>query len=469
MRDMYQLSPAKYVPVYLKRQKIRPWILSSAAWGRLQENASFVQCLAELQKQRTFDKNLTYFHSLYETVPTTHLADEVVLDWLGLVSRGVEPETFKSWEGTQQWQKQAEVVLLTERNLYPATLNLGSGRHCLLKDLQLKGIGRTALSLQDEYTHSWGGLQLRDALKSYMTSLFSQKLSLLGPLKILGVFIYQDLTEPLALQIREANTFRLSQLNPLYLTKNEVQVARAHLESVFPGKSPVEMMQIIFEHYLHAFRHGVKYKSVAPDNLCLDGRWIDTESLDIRPDGSSHEPWFSIKSNSLTSVSPMKGDSCKNVFSSIKDAQFCDSWIHQLHLMCQGTADIFGGLWKGLDKEADHLFLSLLEKYFSHLDLSFWQNLLRAYDSELGLLFGRPGQKNAELSAVMLEEFKLSGFYQNTQIPYEKYTFTPSGNDSFDSMQALVNKWEKAIPVTPHDRQGAESLGELLHRLAGLE
>ena len=183
---MWNLDLKKYSPVYLLRTPVTPWIVNEKFMPQLKANAAFVKQLIDAyphKKRGTMNWIKSAFHN---PVEATEEID--VLTYLGLKTIGTLGGAFVDQNDFDQWIAVAEIALPTERFYSKPFLSLGSSRHVLLQDVQLKGVGRNNLCIDQDFYHSWGGLVMRDALKGYLSSLVANKKTKLGCLNILGLF-----------------------------------------------------------------------------------------------------------------------------------------------------------------------------------------------------------------------------------------------------------------------------------------
>lgn len=444
---MFSLSPEKYSTVYLNFKEIKPWIVPDSYREQLNETALFIKHNHELTKAKPSKALLS--RSYREKISGT-LSEDELLHFLGVASKGNLASPFVSLKEWNEWIDKSDLNLLTEKFYHPPSYLLaGAGRHALTPNAHLKGIGRNILSTGEDYSHSWGGLLVRDALKGYLTGLYVSERTLLPQMANFGLFLYSQTDDdgvPLVLQIRDSSTFRLSQTYSACLLEEEKEVIRSHLVHFFKTSDPSHMLDRIIEHYVHAYSVGVKHKSLAPDNLLIDGRWIDTESLDFNLDGEAFDEWVTVgvvgKEFDLNVV--------KN--SSMLDMQedfiFLDSWVHQLHLMVKSTVMAYQGLWEPLNYPLEAKFRHFLDRHFGKLDLSYWLGLLDQFQSISGIKFGiMPKARNQRFPVdhENLFTLKLRGYFFNSEWPLHNLTFGRSETDSYEEMQRLTQKWEKAF------------------------
>lgn len=200
----------KYTSVYLGQKPIRPWIVKSDFIEQIKLNAGFAKSAHENFQQIVKSPVPYALHRLYKQDPQETKDLDEALHYLGIASKGVFPDPFASLTKLQNWKENSKLALLTERFLAPPTFVIGSARHVLLKNSHLKGVGRNSLSINEDYTHSWGGWLIRDVLKGFITGQYVTARTLLPQMENYGVFLYEDKDEDgiqHAITLRDSRTF----------------------------------------------------------------------------------------------------------------------------------------------------------------------------------------------------------------------------------------------------------------------
>lgn len=464
---MLRLGPEKYASVHLQFAKVKPWVLAERNLEVLRENAGFVADIAEAQGKRKFHRNIFEIAQFYERASERRqLSDSEMLDLLGVRSLINPSQGFLQRSEFEQRIQQTDLTLMAERFLNFNGANVGAGRHVLLKNVHLKGVGRNSMAIQEEFSHSWGGLMVRDALKGYITDRYARQRSKLGTLEVLGLFVYDlDESSPShCMLVRKSDGYRLAQIHPQYTTEKEKECFREHLKLRYPGATPQEMFSTIVDHYIGSYKNGIRYKSIALDNLLLDGRWIDTESIDINFEGP-HDAWVSFKLHeSSAAIKVSRGES---ILAQQRNYEFTDSWIHQLHIMARATRDAFKIVWPQEEFELEAEFRSKLEFYFSGIDLKLWFTLLQSYDSELNMIFGFPyrAKQIASQSLLDIGHLKLRGHFFNDTLQFHKLTFGEHETDPLETMIPLARKWEKVFWPQDVTFQGAHRLAQQIETM----
>lgn len=194
--------------------------------------------------------------------------------------------------------------LMTEKFFWHwPTTNLGSGRHALLFDMQIKGVGRNPLALRHDYSHSWGGHYLWQALKGYVVGHLFEGAAPLGILKIPYIATKtsdlknkQIKSSAISMAIREADALRVTQVMASFdpLEKGSASlVLRDFLKKVKTPTCKSHMDNVIF-HYSALFLMGIRHTAVTRENVTLEGKLIDYEDLTLDTDEETYNYFLII-------------------------------------------------------------------------------------------------------------------------------------------------------------------------------
>lgn len=465
---MIGLSETKYSSVFLNRQPIRPWIIAESCLPQILLNAAFVKEVGEARKMKSFISR-AQIQTVYQFQSEASCTLEECLEYLGVTSLG-SPGAFISFQEYEDFRSGAELSLLTEKFTFPSLDSSGAGRHVLLKNAQLKSIGRNVLCVNEDYFHSWGGMVIQDALKAYVTAYYIDSRAKLPALKHLGMFTYESKLAGVtcAVILRDAQTFRLGQLFPNTLNDGEKVVVRMHLEDFFKSTDPHKMLDAIMDNYLHGYSIGIRYEALSPDNLLIDGRWIDTESVNLNIDKSPHDTWLQF------SVPGEEGSLYVEKFRSLQDYHtdttlvFKDSWIHRLYLMVQATCFVYQGLWDDFEYDLDAAFKVALARYFPTVDLLPWLDLLNQFDSHLIYRFSLPRKKSSgpTIDWNQWGQTKLTGYYFDKIEKGHQLTFGNDELNSHETMRNLVQRWEILFNPNGSDWENAFNLDQQIQGIA---
>jgi hypothetical protein len=265
------------------------------------DNARFVQELQLSQPKFTEGFEIANYMQLRRTFkikPSRLDGDfleslEKALPFLNRVSTG-DPNPF--WELANEVKDR--IYLPTEKFFWNfPTINLGSGRHSLLYDIQLKGNGRNALAIRTDFSHAWGGSFIWQSLKSYAITVLLKGMLPQGILETEMISLYrndeddQKLTpSSRALQFRSSKGLRVTQIcigiDP-HLYPNQKQI----LSGLLTGQG-LKYSSQLFEKslfmYASMFMNGLKHLSVTKENITLEGQLLDYEDVEYLTDKENY-------------------------------------------------------------------------------------------------------------------------------------------------------------------------------------
>lgn len=276
---------------------------------------------------------------------------EAAVQVLGIRTLKLQSPPFLNFQQRVEELAQAKFFLEAERFYAPPFLSPGSSRHGLLYNAQLKGIGRNGLTTDETFGHSWGGLYFADALRSYITEALISENPQEKILRTFGLFRY---TGGESFIIREMRGFRLAQIHPSFLFKEEIPVILNFLSHEYPGQELESIFENILGLYVNRFLRGHYYKSISWDNLMLDGSYVDTESLIL---SLRKQPAEFV--DVLVSEGPTVD--AKDELPKEGVYYFYDSWAHQLSLIASMYREVFSALGSSASAPA-HLMISALLK-----------------------------------------------------------------------------------------------------------
>lgn len=447
---MWNLDLKKYSPVYLVRTPIVPWIVDQKYMTELRESAAFVKRLLTAYPSKKGGA-LNWIKNEFKAEPG-QVEDDEVLTYLGLKTIGTLAGAFVDQKDFDRWIGEGEIALPTERFYSKPYLSLGSSRHVLLQNVQLKGVGRNNLCIDQDFYHSWGGLVSRDALKGYLSSLVANKKTKLGCLSILGLFNYTDIpagSPPLTLVVRESNSFRLSQIDSSFLTDTDIRVVKKFLNGSFPELKPQQIFEKILDHYIHAYSVGVIHRSPNRENLLIDGRWIDTESIDFNLDSSALYSFVKIVVLCSDENLPNNfGKSFSEVVKGEEQILFYDSWIHHLYFMCELTFDAYKSLWPDEVKNFNDCFWKVMLNYFPEQEIAPWKEQTSHKISHNQMQFTTRTQDvldpfdTLQNMLPVCENYKCIGHHYDPSLGGMVYTFAESEEDIHQTVNKLLRKWE---------------------------
>lgn len=287
---MNWLQPNFYIAFPVAPADYQIALIDILAFQRLNANASFVEKLKQLFPTTAAGEEIYHLFEQTKKARKTQLAPEKFelkkLDSLHLISA---PPA----KTIQKEKVMEDLYLLTEKFFWMwPTVNLGSARHGLLLDYQIKGIGRNPLATRNDYFHSWGGQYLWQGIKAYVTGHILDRIAPLGVLNSNMVSIDQtELNSVLSASsvcqvFREADATRVTQVctefDPnMKITKERIK--NEFLSRVGAKTFNDHLDQVIF-HYAALYLQGMVHFSVTRENITLEGKLIDYEDVRILVD-----------------------------------------------------------------------------------------------------------------------------------------------------------------------------------------
>lgn len=380
---MKGLDKRKYHAVTFEDEEVYPWIVNSEALERITLNAAYI---SNLRKVFSRPQMTSFVYSIcdHENDSLPNLSLDEVLKLYGIKSRVEQIGGFQSYDDYFKFRDSTKLALLTEKFYGQPYISLGSSRHCLLKDAHLKGVGFNALAITDDFHHRWGGFIARDALKSILTDIIVQKRTKLGSAPILANFIYRNQTLGTikqCLQLRDASSFRLAQVHPDFCSLNEKKLVKDYLFKNFKTQNLQEILTKIIEHYIHSFSVGIYYRSPSFDNLLVDGRFIDCESIDFTLDKRPVPRFVMVAVKGRLDDETIKDLNFSDATHFFSELSFIDSSLHYLWKLCALTHFVFDSLTPSFDYDLGNVFENMAGALLKDVLKEEDWNLFKAYKS----------------------------------------------------------------------------------------
>ncbi len=192
---------------------------------------------------------------------------------------------------SQKWKNYQNSIfyLHTDRFFNPYSPDLGSGRNALLGKACWKGVGRNFTATRVDNFHSSGMLSSSTALTEI---LFDYVLSKHRPdlrVPIWAAGVYQE--QPSTFLVRSNQVIRCSQV-PGFIKKEEREIFKQYLKEQIPGIAEKELFHYIMMRLTRSLAQGIYHISPTPDNITIDGRFIDNQSVE----------WIDFKNESFLSA-----------------------------------------------------------------------------------------------------------------------------------------------------------------------
>lgn len=458
---MWNLNYSRYSPVWCKEDAIGPWFLCDDVLPRLKQNAAYVR---QIKDNHSVERHvLTILNNLArQEVSVDHLSDEESIQELGLSSIGVPSGSFINKQHYSDFYSEAKMLLATEKFCAPDIFYSGSSRHANLYDIQLKGIGRNSLVNDFEYHHSWGGLTSFDAFKGLLSGIVVNQRTMLKELEVLGLFLYRNhLCDglPQAVVARSMDSFRLAHCWPDQMTNEEKLEIRKHLAQMFPGLSLSEIQKNIAIHYTNAFHKGVLHRSPTLDNLLVDGRWIDSESLDFTLNGSQYPFFLQVfYPDDKKEIRFQKNEYLTDI--SIKHTGLLyGSWVHHLQKCIKAHYLFFQALDKkeALSDFNQDFSNTLLE--LSSCDRTYWETVRKKYSCYTDWDYKRELTRGlspfTDTGGESLKDFRAQEIFYDSHLKGWVLYFSPIPDPHHECMNFVKRMFSMYLPQY-HDIQKAQ-------------
>jgi hypothetical protein len=329
-------------------------------YARLSRNVDFIERAEEIRRNYSPGEEINYLFEtrkhLIQEKPKTTAIDLDRLNKLHLNAAVAE-------SCIQKKSEPLPLCLLTEKFFwkYP-TANLGSSRHGLLFDYQIKGVGRNPLATRNDHTHSWGGQYLWQGLKAYVLGHVLKGLSPLGVLNTTMVSTHTpELLESirassLCLTLREADATRVTQVvtgfDPnMKITQESIQ--KKFLKNL-GVKDPKEHLENIVFHYATLYLLGVYHHAVTRENVTLEGKLIDYEDVVFTASGNEILIRFELQ-HCQKKQAPYPWYKGQRLFTSSLHI-----YLDAIELSAMGLEYLFN--WKAPVKNVKTLFWNMLKR-----------------------------------------------------------------------------------------------------------
>ncbi len=282
---MKNLPSYYYVPVFFKREEIIYDFINPDFLDDIKLNARFVHFACEAKNDfRFYDsearkKDFEASALFNEEIPVEDIGIKVI-QYNDTILKASDYDEFTM---QSPW-------VLTDRYFYPFGFrHIGSSRHALLYNCQLKGVGRNSLTHRGDFLHSWGGYPYFHAVNSMIYNLYIDSVTPLGALPIWATARYKHLSiaselQSPALQIRDSRDYRLSHFDPgtSLSDKTVNKLITQDLKLKFQTDQIDEIKKIVVKQYAAYFQHGINpSSSLIPENLLFSGQAIDTDEFEI--------------------------------------------------------------------------------------------------------------------------------------------------------------------------------------------
>jgi hypothetical protein len=275
---MNRLDPLHYLPVLLKPVAGRVVIFNPIFQKRLKENQEFLERL-KLPNRPSPYLNNHYFDELEkkQTIAEKSILTEdllaFALESISLPSKLADHEYYQLTQGNY--------LTVTEKFLSRHVCgHVAATRHILLKNIQIKGVGRTASTQQLSYPNMNGFIRTSEAVRGYYNAMLLHSSLPHGSVKLHAVICVIDNKLHSSLVIRDADSHRLAQIEPVFLNQQDKKTLHQEVLHYFGTDNSQMILQRVLEQHICLWVMGVEHPMTV-DNLALAGFPMDEE--DMRP------------------------------------------------------------------------------------------------------------------------------------------------------------------------------------------
>jgi hypothetical protein len=304
------LAPFSYVPVITKRMEGYLLCTDPAEAPLYSHNLSFLDKLSKISGSQA--SRYYYFFELARKSPATGrgLVNGVDLAPL-LLESCPSAETYFTNEDLFDQSYHGKTILPAELLIgMGGASNLGASRNILLSGMELKGVGRNSGAVRLDYIHAWGGMYFTEAVTEFISSNICEYSTHLGAERTLAIGVHGPKDNKLSFK---SNSFIIRRRSAPRVSQAARQFEDSQSKSVFhsisaPDKDSMNnhLKKITF-HYFSSGLIGMNHKSFIAENALLNGKFIDTNSMNMSGDLNN------IQGTILLSVDGNYADQIKNV------------------------------------------------------------------------------------------------------------------------------------------------------------
>lgn len=260
--------------------------------------------------------------------------------YLGLKSKGLQPDSFIRVEHIDEWTDDNDIILQTEKYFWPPLFSQGASRHGFLSSSQLKGIGRNKLICHDYPPYASGALDKENALLSLINEILLEKRGI-KKINTYAVMSYKDYPG-LCYIMRELSSMRLAQLFPAFMSFEKKEKIFGYIKEAW---SKENILESISKHYLEIINKGVAFKSVAPDNLTIDGALIDYDALSFYKGKTPFHLEVRLDKDEFDQITD-HSEPFGAMIDKFSEVMFYDSSLHRLRLILRIYAAVLSEIEK---------------------------------------------------------------------------------------------------------------------------
>jgi len=281
------LAPYAYVPVITRRLEGHLLCLDPAEAPLYSHNLRFLDKLSKFSGSQA--SRYYYFFELARKNPATGRGLDNGVDLAPLLLESCpSDDTYYVTEEIFDQSYQGKTLLPAELLIgMGGASNLAASRNILLSGLELKGVGRNTGAVRLDYAHAWGGMYFTEAVTEFITSNICEYSTHLGAERTLAIGVHGAKDNKLTFK---SNSFILRKRSAPRVSQAARQFEDSHSKSVFhaiarPDRESLRthLKKIAFQ-YFSSGLIGMNHKSFITENALLNGKFIDTNSIDMSGD-----------------------------------------------------------------------------------------------------------------------------------------------------------------------------------------
>ncbi len=280
--------------------------------------------------------------------------------------------------------------------------HVASSRHILLKNIQIKGVGRTASTQQLSYPNMNGFIQTGEAVRGYLNGQLLKVSLPFGTVNVQAVLSVANEKLHSSLVIRDALSHRLAQIEPIFVSAKDKNTLKDEVDHYFSGLETVEILDRVFEQHICLWVMGVEHPMTV-DNLALSGFAMDEE--DMRPthdmEGLIFDFTLQLQDQSVPTISDWRslGKLEFSVYSGLN---------YRFSLLLKWYDEAISWLRDETSSLPDYqerkikLFQNILERFFDKKDVEQFLSFFLSFEAQNSF--------HNDEAFQMLSEFEAKGF-----------------------------------------------------------
>jgi hypothetical protein len=275
---MNKLNPLHYLPVLLKPVPGRVVLFNPVHQESWKKNREFLERLKLTHEPSPYLNN-HYFDELSKA-PQSEKDIPIITNLLSFALESISLPSKLS--DTEYYEITRDNYLtVTEKFLsHHVCGHVAATRHVLLKDIQVKGVGRTASTQQLSYPNMNGFIRTSEAVRGYYNACLLQSSLPHGSVKLQAVICVINNKLHSSLVIRDAQSHRLAQIEPVFLNEDDRKQLYQEILHYYGHTDAKKILQVVLEQHLSLWLMGIEHPMTV-DNLALAGFPMDEE--DMRP------------------------------------------------------------------------------------------------------------------------------------------------------------------------------------------